>query len=71
MNGELCDAHVKQAERLFRDAGFTLHAMRFKRPPEALAGLRKFNNVPDDWVHPFAWNYFPNKYMRDNWHKFY
>lgn len=65
------DAHVRQATKLFRDVGFTLHAMQFPRPAEALEGLRRFNNVPDSWQHPFAWGYFPNAGMRDNWRGYY
>jgi hypothetical protein len=65
------DAHVTAAHKVFRDCGFTLAAMQFPRPPEALSGLKHFNRVADDWKHPFAWNYFPNAYMRDNWRKYY
>ena len=59
------DAHVVQARKLFRDCGFDLHAMQFKRSPEALKVLRDFSRVPDDWQHPFAWNYHPNQWCRD------
>lgn len=65
------DAHVVQAREVFRSCGFTLAAMQYPRPPEALAGLKRFNRVPEDWEHPFAWGYFPNAYMRDNWRKYY
>lgn len=65
------DAHVQAASQLFRDVGFTIAAMQFKRPPEALAALRSFNRVPDDWQHPFAWGYFPNAWCRDNWQTMY
>lgn len=61
------DAHVRLAVKTFRDVGFTLAAIQHKRPPEALEALRRFNRVPDNWKHPFAWNYFPNAFMRDNW----
>lgn len=37
MDREPHDAHVEQAVKAFRDCGFTLAAMQFKRPPEALA----------------------------------
>lgn len=65
------DAHVVLANKLFRDAGWSLAAMQYKRCPAALEGLRGFNKAPDNWVHPYAWNYFPNKYMQDNWRKYY
>lgn len=65
------DAHVVAANKIFRDCGFTLAAMKYPRPPEALAGLRRFNRAPDGWAHPPAWEYFPNAYMRDNWRKYY
>ncbi len=61
------DAHVALAIRTFRSCGFDIGAMRYKRPPEALAALRRFNRAPDGWQHPFAWGYFPNAYYRDNW----
>lgn len=61
------DAHVVLANKLFRDVGFTISAMQFKRPPEALAALRAFNRVPDTWKHPFPWNYHPNEWCRDRW----
>ena len=67
MTREPHDAHVEQAVKVFRDCGFTIAAMQFKRPPEALAALRRFNRVPDGWKHPFGWGYFPNASMRDNW----
>lgn len=65
------DAHVAQAVKVFRDCGFTLAAMEFKRPPDALAGLKRFNGVPEQMESPLAWNYFPNRYMRDNWRRYY
>lgn len=65
------DAHVVHATKLFRDCGFTLAAMQFKRTPEALQGLRDFNRVPDHVKVPFAWNYHPNAHMRDNWRTYY
>lgn len=65
------DAHVQLANKLFRDVGFTLAAMQYKRCPAALEGLKRFHRVPENWVHPFAWNYHPNAYMRDNWRKYY
>lgn len=71
MRREPHDAHVQLAHKTFRDVGFSIAAMAFRRPAEALAGLRRFNRVPDNWQHPFAWNYFPNAYMRDNWRAYY
>ena len=65
------DAHVVQATKLFRDCGFTLAAMQFPRCADALAGLRRFNRVPEGHPVPVAWNYFPNAYMRDNWRRYY
>lgn len=65
------DAHVRQATKLFRDCGFTLAAMQFPRPAEALAGLKRFNGLPETWNAPVAWGYFPNAYFRDNWRKYY
>lgn len=65
------DAHVTAARKVFRDCGFELSAMQYKRTPEALAGLRRFNRVPDGWKHPFAWGYHPNAWMRDNWQRYY
>lgn len=61
------DAHVLAANKQFRDVGFTLSAMQFKRSPEALAALRKSNSVPETWKHPFSWNYHPNTWCRDRW----
>jgi hypothetical protein len=69
-SGDQHDSHVLLAQKLFRDVGFTLHAMQFKRSPAALAALRKFNRVPADWQHPFAWNYHPNEWCRDNWRSY-
>lgn len=57
---ETHDAHVVAAETVFRASGFTLAAMRFKRSPEALAALKRFNGIPEDMKVPFAWNYHPN-----------
>ncbi len=65
------DAHVDQARQVFREVGFTLAAMQYPRPAAALAGLRRYNRVPDSWSAPFAWRYFPNAYMRDNWQRYY
>lgn len=64
-------AHIQLARKIFRDVGFDISAMRYPRPVEALAGLRRFNNVPDSWKEPFAWRFFPNAYMRDNWQRYY
>lgn len=65
------DAHIILANKVFRDSGFTLAAMQYKRPPEALAGLKRFNGLTDDAKVPFAWGYFPNEHMRDNWRQYY
>jgi hypothetical protein len=67
MTPEQHDAHAVAATKQFRDVGFTLAAMQFPRPPESLEALRRFNNVPDGWKHPFAWGYYPNEYCRDFW----
>lgn len=64
-------AHIDAATKVFRDCGFTLAAMQYKRPPAALEELRRFNRVPDGHPTPFAWGYFPNPYMRDNWQFYY
>lgn len=61
------DAHVQAASKEFRDCGFTLAAMEFKRPPEALQALRDYNRAPADWKHPFAWNYHPNEWCAHRW----
>lgn len=62
------DAHVQQAHKLFRDCGFTLMAMQFKRSPESLQALRDFNRAPENWAHPIPWEYHPNEWCarRDN-----
>lgn len=65
------DAHVQTANKVFRDCGFSLAAMQFKRCPDALFGLKRFNGLAMDAKVPFAWGYFPNVYMRDNWRKYY
>lgn len=65
------DAHVVLAKKIFRDCGFSLAAMQYPRPPEALVGLRRFNGVPDGHPNPPAWGYFPNAYMRDHWQEYY
>jgi hypothetical protein len=65
------DAHVCAARKLFRDCGFTLAAMQFPRPAEALTALKRFNGLPDDAKVPPAWHYFPNAHMRDNWRQYY
>lgn len=61
------NAHVVFATKLFRDCGFTLAAMEFPRSPEALTALKRVNGLTDDAKVPFAWGYFPNAWMRDNW----
>lgn len=65
------DSHIQLAHRTFRDCGFTLAAMQYKRPPEALAALKRFNGLAATAKVPFAWGYFPNAYMRDNWRRYY
>lgn len=65
------DAHVILAHKIFRDCGFTLAAMQYKKPAAALEGLKKFNRVPEGYTVPFAWGFFPNAYMRDNWEAYY
>lgn len=61
------DAHVQAAIKAFRDCGFTIAAMAFKRPAAALVALKQFNGLPADARVPFAWNYHPNRWCRDNW----
>ena len=61
------DAHVQAAHREFRDCGFTINAMQFKRSPEALQALRDYNRAPEGWPHPFAWNYHPNEWCALRW----
>lgn len=61
------DAHVQQANKLFRDCGFSLHAMQFPRPAEALVAIKRFNGLRDDAKVPVAWNYHPNAWCRDRW----
>ncbi len=68
---ENADAHVILANKIFRAAGFSLTAMQFPRSEEALKGLLRFNRAPVGFKEPFAWRYFPNAYMRDNWQKYY
>ena len=65
------DSHVRAATKLFRDCGFTLAAMQYPRPPEALVGLKRFNGLSAEAQVPVAWNYFPNSYVRDNWSQYY
>lgn len=63
------DAHVLAAQKLFRDCGFTLAAMQYKRPAGALIALKRFNGLPDDAPVPFAWNFHPNKWCAETWAK--
>lgn len=63
------DAHVVLANKLFRDAGFSLAAMQWKRTPEQLAALCKFNGAPDGWKPPFVWGFFPNPAMKEFWER--
>jgi hypothetical protein len=61
------DAHVRAATKLFRDCGFTLDAMQYPRPPEALTALKRFNGLPDDAKVPVAWHYHPNAWCARKW----
>lgn len=61
------DAHVKAANKIFRDCGFTLAAMAHKRTPEQLDALRAFNGLQAGAKVPFGWGYFPNAWCRDYW----
>lgn len=65
------DSHVQLANKTFRDCGFSLAAMQFPRSVAALEGLKRFNGLKPDAKAPFAWSYFPNAFMRDNWERFY
>lgn len=65
------DAHIQAAHKVFRECGFTLAAMQYKRTQDALNGLKRFNGCSNDANVPFAWGYFPNAYMRDNWRAYY
>lgn len=64
---EPLDAHVREATRVFRAAGFTLAAMQFPRPTEALVALKRFNGLNADAPVPFAWNYHPNEWCARRW----
>ena len=64
-------SHIDLANKVFRDCGFSIAAMQYPRSPEALVGLKRFNGLKDDVKTPFAWGYFPNSYVRDNWAKYY
>lgn len=61
------DAHVVAANAVFRSAGFTLAAMQFPRPVEALIALKRFNGLDDDAPVPFAWGYHPNEWCQRRW----
>jgi len=61
------EAHIDKARAVFRAVGFSLAAMQYPRPHEALLALKRFNGVADDWPTPFAWGFFPNAYCRDLW----
>jgi hypothetical protein len=61
------DAHVTAANKVFRDCGFTLAAMQYPRPHDALIALKRFNGLADDAPVSFAWGYHPNAYCRDRW----
>ena len=61
------DAHVRQASKLFRDCGYTLAAMRYPAPPEAVIALKRFNGLADAAPVPVAWTYHPNAWLRDRW----
>jgi hypothetical protein len=61
------DAHVRLAHKTFRDCGFDITAMQWKRPPEALIALKRFNGLPDDAKVPFAWGYHPNEALARKW----
>jgi len=63
------DAHVALATKTFRDSGFSLAAMQWKRSAAEVEALRQFNGAPAGWAHPFAWRYFPNPAMRDQWQR--
>lgn len=64
------DAHIEAASKLFRDCGFTLAAMQFKRSPEALIALKRYNGLAPDAKVPFAWGYHPNAYSAHNWRRY-
>lgn len=64
------DAHTEAASKLFRDCGFTLAAMQFKRSPEALVALKRYNGLAPDAKVPFAWGYHPNAYCAHNWRRY-
>lgn len=65
--GEPHDAHIQAAHKVFRDCGFTLAAMQWKRPPEALAALKRLNGLPEGAKVPFAWRYHPNEWCARRW----
>lgn len=64
---QLHDAHVIAATKQFRDCGFTLAAMQYRRPVDALVALKRFNGLADDAAVPFAWGFHPNAWCRDRW----
>lgn len=61
------DAHIRAAAKVFRDVGFTLAAMQWKRGPREIAMLREFNNVPAATPTPRGWLYYPNAAMKAFW----
>jgi len=66
---EQYDHHEQAARKIFRDSGFEIAAMQYKRTPAQIDALKAFNGVPPEWKHPFAWGYFPNPGMRAFWEK--
>lgn len=57
---EPLDQHVQQTVKMFRDAGFTINAIRYPLSDAAIAWLCRFNGAPAGWVPPMAWRYAPN-----------
>lgn len=64
---ELYDSHVLFATKLFRDVGFTLAAMQYKRCRASLIRLKAFNGLPLDSIAPVGWHYHPNEWCKNNW----
>lgn len=64
---KLHDAHVHAARKVFRDCGFDIGAMRYKRSTDALIALKRFNGLPDDASVPFAWHFHPNEWCARRW----
>ncbi len=61
------DAHVREAHKIIRAAGFTMAALQYPRHEEALLALKRYNGLKEDSKVPPGWHYFANAWCRDNW----